>query len=58
MVSLIANTTTRTGLIVKAALDTNHYEIEIKVSDRELAQVKLNPHPFHGDRNYTITPRK
>ena len=37
IVNLIASTTTRTGLIVKAALDTNHYETEIKVSDEELA---------------------
>jgi len=57
VVNLIAATTTRTGLVVKAALDTNHYETEIKVSDRELAQVKLNPHAFHGDWNYSIKPR-
>jgi hypothetical protein len=58
VVSLIASTTTRAGLIVKAALDTNHYETAIKVSDDELAQIKLSPHPFHGDWNYTIKPRK
>ena len=37
IVNLIASTTTSTGLIVKAALDTNHYDTEIKVSDEELA---------------------
>jgi hypothetical protein len=58
VVSLIASTTTRTGLIVKAELDTNHYETAIKVSDGELARLKLNPHAFHGDWNYTIKPRK
>jgi len=58
VVSLIASTTTRAGLIVKAALDTNHYDTAIKVSDGELARLKLNPHPFHGDWNYTIKPRK
>jgi hypothetical protein len=58
VVSLIASTTTRTGLIVKAALDTNHYDTAIKVSDGELARLKLNPHPFYGDWNYTIKPRK
>jgi hypothetical protein len=58
VVSLIASTTTRTGLVVRAALDTNHYETAVKVSDEELATVKLKPHPFHGDWNYTIKPRK
>ena len=56
IVSLIASTTTSTGLIVKAALDTNHYETEIKVSDAELARLRLQRHEFHGDWNYTISP--
>ncbi len=58
IVSLIANTTTSPGLIVKAALDTNHYETEIKVSDEELAGLRMQRHEFHGDWNYTITPRR
>jgi transposase len=58
VVSLIANTTTHSGLVVKAALDTNHYDTAIKVSDSELARLKLNRHRFHGEWNYTIKPRK
>lgn len=58
MVELISNTTTRRGLTVRAALDTNTYETGIKVSDAELAQVHLARHEFHGDWNYTITPRQ
>jgi hypothetical protein len=58
IVNLIANTTTGTGLIVKAALDTNHYDTEIKVSDEELAGLQLQRHEFHGDWNYTIMPRR
>jgi hypothetical protein len=58
IVSLIAGTTTSTGLIVKAALDTNHYETAIKVSDAELAQLRLQRHEFHGDWNYTISPSR
>jgi hypothetical protein len=58
VVSLIAHTTTRSGLLVKAALDTNHYDTAIKVSDGELARLKLKPHGFHGEWNYTIKPRK
>jgi hypothetical protein len=57
VVNLIANTTTRTGLFVKAALDTNHYETAIKVSDAELARLRMSRHSFHGDWNYTIKPR-
>lgn len=58
VVNLIAATTTRAGLIVKAALDTNHYHTAIKVSDGEMARLNLCPHLFHGDWNYTIKPRK
>ncbi len=58
IVNLIAGTTTRTGLIVKAALDTNHYETKIKVPDEQLSQLRLKRHGFHGDWNYTLSPRK
>lgn len=58
IVNLIASTTTSTGLIVKAALDTNHYETQIKVSDEQLARLRLTPHEFHGEWNYTISPRR
>lgn len=58
IVNLIAGTTTRTGLIVKAALDTRHYDTKIKVSDAELAQLRLKRHEFHGEWNYTISPRR
>ena len=57
IVNLIASTTTKTGLIVKAALDTNHYATEIKVSDEEMAALCLERHEFHGDWNYAILPR-
>jgi transposase len=57
IVNLIASTTTRTGLTVKAALDTNHYETKIKVSDEQLAGLNLKRHEFHGDWNYTLLPR-
>ncbi len=57
IINLIAATTTKSGLIVKAVLDTNHYPLEIKVSDTELAALCLERHEFHGDWNYTIAPR-
>ena len=56
IVELISNTTTETGLTVRAAIDEAHYETGIKVSDEELARVKLKRAEFHGDWNYTIRP--
>jgi hypothetical protein len=58
VVSLIASTTTRTGLIVKAALDTNRYDTAVKVTDEQLRRLRLTPERFHGDWNYQLTPRK
>lgn len=58
IVNLIASTTTKTGLIVQAALDTNLYETGIKVSDEEMAKLRISPCAFHGEWNYTITPQK
>jgi Rhodopirellula transposase DDE domain len=57
IINLIAKTTTRAGLSVKAALDDNHYQTAIKVSDEELARLRLTPHQFHGDWNYTLSPK-
>ena len=54
VVSLIGNTTTTTGLRIKAALDSHRYEKAIKVSDEQLASLHIRPHRFHGDWNYTI----
>jgi hypothetical protein len=58
IVNLIASTTTKTGLIVRAALDTTPYETGIKVSDEEMAKLKLAPMNFHGEWNYVIIPRR
>ena len=57
IVSLIAHTTSQAGLVVKAALDTGHYETGIVVSDEELARVRITPAKFHGEWNYTIRPK-
>ena len=56
IVSLIAATTTSKGLKVRAQLDTNQYPKGIKVSDEELASIRLTRDDFHGEWNYTITP--
>ena len=58
VVNLIAATTTKAGLLVKAALDNHTYDTGVKVTDEEIARLKLAPHPFHGDWNYTLSPRR
>jgi hypothetical protein len=56
ILELIGMTTTRTGLRVHAELDTAKYPTKVKVSDAELEAVRLTPHQFHGEWNYTIAP--
>ena len=56
IVNLIAATTTRKGLKVRAQLDTSPYPKGIKVSDDEFASIRLARDDFHGEWNYTITP--
>jgi hypothetical protein len=58
IVNLISNTTTKNGLTVRAARDTNPYETGIEVSDQQLACVNWTPASFHGEWNYTIRPKK
>jgi hypothetical protein len=57
-VNLIGNTTTRTGLEIQAELDTNSYQTGIQVTDEELAAVRITRDEFHGEWNYTISPRR
>jgi len=57
IVNLIGNTKTHTGLTINAELDENAYPTGIKVSDAELAAVRIQRAKFHGDWNYTISPR-
>jgi hypothetical protein len=57
VVELIAATTTRTGLIVRCALDTRDYPKGIKVSDEEMDALNITGDAFHPEWNYTITPR-
>lgn len=57
VVSLIGHTTTKKGLHVEAELDTHEYPLGIKVSDEELAAVQIKHDKFHGEWNYSISPR-
>lgn len=56
IINLIASTTTTKGLTVKSRLDTKKYPKGIRVTDKELRNVKIVRHDFHGDWNYTISP--
>jgi predicted RNA-binding protein Jag len=58
IINLIGATTTKKGLKIKANLDCNKYEKGIKVSDKEMKEVNLKRHQFHGEWNYTISPGK
>jgi hypothetical protein len=58
MVKLIGRTTTGNGLKVKAALDCRCYPAGKKISDEELAKVRLHRAKFHGDWNYSVMPHK
>jgi hypothetical protein len=56
VVQLIGDTRTETGLQVRAELDVNCYPTGTKVTDGELAAVKLRRAKFHGEWNYTVRP--
>jgi hypothetical protein len=57
IVELIAATTTDAGLKVRCQLDPNTYPAGLKVSEAELEAVNLTRHDFHGEWNYTISPK-
>ena len=57
IVSLIAATTTSTGLKVHAELNTESYPAGLRGPDQELAKIKIRRDKFHGDWNYEIQPR-
>ncbi len=57
ILQLLAATTTETGLTVQCQLDTNSYPAGRKVADEEMATLSIQPDAFHGEWNYTISPR-
>jgi hypothetical protein len=54
IVNLIASTKTRSGLTVRAELDTAEYPKGLVIADAELDTVKIERCEFHGDWNYRI----
>jgi hypothetical protein len=57
IVNLIAATSTKEGLQVRCQLDTNSYPKGIKVSDEMMANLSIERDSFHGEWNYTISPK-
>src|SRR3954463_10010642 len=57
IVNLIAATTTKTGLKVTCELDRSSYPLGIKGPKRQMEEVNLRRDAFHGEWNYTISPR-
>ncbi len=58
MVNLIASTTTKQGLKIRARLDQRKYPTGIKVTDEQMNELNMKPADFHGkDWNYSIKPR-
>jgi hypothetical protein len=57
VVNLIGATKTRTGLRVKAQLDTGTYHTGVKIDDEAMREVRLRRHKLHPDWNYTIDQR-
>ncbi len=54
IVNLIAATTTRKGLKVRAEIDSSLYPKGIKVTDKELKAIQIKRDEFHGEWNYSI----
>jgi hypothetical protein len=54
VVELIGATTTEKGLKIHAELDTKEYPLKKKVTNQELAAIRLSRDAFHGEWNYTI----
>jgi hypothetical protein len=55
---LIAKTSNKTGLKIRAVLDENRYETGKKVSDTEMKSINIHRNSFHGEWNYLIKSRE
>jgi len=57
VINLIGATRTRSGLHVKAVLDTAKYETGVKVSDEQIDTQRIRRSQFHPEWNYTTLPQ-
>lgn len=56
IVSLIGSTTTTAGLRVRSEIDEGSYPQGVAPTKKQVAQINIERHSFHGDWNYTIHP--
>lgn len=56
IINLIGNTTTTTGLKIKAFLDINRYQKGIVVTKEEIEAINITGELFHPEWNYAIMP--
>jgi hypothetical protein len=54
IVNLIRNTKTRTGLSVRCRLETNKYDLGVRITDEQILEIKLRGYRFHKCWNYTL----
>ncbi len=57
VVNLIGATRTKSGLRIKAKLDTKEYEKGQEITDDQMAELNIEPHETHPHWNYTIASR-
>ena len=57
IVNLIAATSSKMGLKVRAQIDPNRYPSGIKVSDERFAALNIERDAFHAEWNYKLSPK-
>jgi hypothetical protein len=57
LVKYARTTTTSTALKVRAYLVRKDYHNGVKITDEEMAELRLRPHDTQPARNYTVSPR-
>ena len=58
MLNFIRTTTTTGGLVVNATLNDADFPTGIKISDDQMKQLNIRPHPVCPAWNYTISPAR
>ena len=57
VVNLIGAVTTKGGLTIRSELDENRYATGRKVTNEQFERLSLQRDSFHGEWNYTLSPR-
>ena len=57
VVNLIGSVRTKAGLTIQSELDENSYATGRKVTEQQIKSLSLKRDKFHGEWNYTLSPR-